>query len=77
MKEFLKEMYFTLEHYRIIFVLKMMIRFILDLIIVLAMATLVMRFFIICGTGQDLSLLFGMFSGIGANFYVKFRHKLL
>ena len=67
----------VLRYYGITSALKHVLRFVLDLIVVLAVATLFMRFFIICGVSQTTSLIVGMVTGIVANVYIKFRWKLL
>ena len=66
-----------LAYYGVIGALKHIVRFLSDLIVVLAVSALFMRFFIICGLGQTASLIVGMASGIAANLYIKFRYTLL
>ena len=57
--------------------LRYMLRFLFDLTIVLAVATLTMRFCIIVGATEKLALTYGLLSAVLINVYNKYRYKLL
>lgn len=62
-----------LEDYNVLLTIKHMFNFIVNLIIVLSVATLFMRFAIICGVDSSISLVIGIVSGFAANVYKKFN----
>lgn len=61
----------------LILILKFSLRFIIDLIIVLSISSLFMRFLIMCGFKQDFSLIIGILAGLASYAYLKFRHQII
>lgn len=76
MKENLFRCLDFLNEYGITNALRLVIKFIIDLIIVLSVATFFMRFCIIVGWGQTVGLIVGMALAVGANAYLRFKNKL-
>lgn len=76
MKDSLSRCLDLLHIYGVTTALRLIMKFVIDLIIVLSVATFFMRFCIIVGFGQTLGLIVGMMLAVGTNAYLRFKNKL-